>query len=93
MKQDQVKDLKPGTQIVYVPNYADSVDDPVCEKGFITSVTEKGAFCRYWSKHSSDRLRTMVNSELTPFENLVVKNTHLQSEVDWWLHAIEDEER
>ena len=85
------QDLKPGTQIIYIPDHADGIDHPSCEEGFVTSVTEKGAFCRYFNKYDPGKLRTMSCSEMTPFGNLVIKNMHLQSEVDWWLHAIEDE--
>ena len=87
------QDLHPGTQIIYVPDHADGIDHPDCEEGFVTSMTERGAFCRYWNKNNPWTLRTMANSEMTRFENLVIKNTRRQSDVDWWLHAIEDEER
>jgi len=82
MKQDQIKNLKQGTQIIYVPNHADSIDHPDCEEGFVTSVTENGAFCRYWSKYFSGHLRTVANSEKTNFRNLVIKNTHDQQEIN-----------
>lgn len=85
------QDLNPGTQIIYVPRPPSSIKD--CEEGFVTSVTENGAFCRYWSKTYPERLRTMANSELTPFECLVIKDTHPQTEVDFWLRMIRDEER
>ena len=87
------QDLKPGTQIIYVPDHADGVDHPDCEEGFITSGTKLGAFCRYWSKNDLGKLRTMSCSELTPFKNLVIKNTNLQTVVDSWLRTIKDEER
>lgn len=87
------QDLQKGTQIIYVPNHADGIDHPDCEKGFVTTVGRRGAFCRYWSKHDLGKLRTMANSELTPFDTLVIKNTHLQCVVDRLLRMIEDEER
>ena len=87
------QDLQPGTQIIYVPHHADGIDHPDCKEGFVTSMTETGAFCRYWSKLDPGKLRTMSCSEMTPFENLVVRSTRLQTEVDWWLRAIKDEER
>ena len=87
------QDLQPGTQIIYVPDHADGIDHPDCEEGFVTSMTERGAFCRYWSKNDPGHLRTMANSEMTRFENLVVKDTHPQGEVNKWLRWIRDEER
>lgn len=87
------QDLQPGTQIIYVPDHADGIDHPDCEQGFVTSMTERGAFCRYWSKDYSGHLRTMANSEMTQFENLVVKDTHPQREIDRCLCWIRDEER
>ena len=87
------QDLQPGTQIIYVPDHADGVDHPDCEQGFVTSMTERGAFCGYWNKHYPGKLRTMANSEMTRFENLVEKDTHPQGEVNRWLRWIRDEER
>ncbi len=87
------QDLHPGTQIIYVPDHADGIDHLDCEEGFVTSRTERGAFCRYWSKVNSERLWTTANSMLTRFENLVIKDTRPQSEINKWLRMIEDEER
>jgi len=87
------QNLKPGTQIIYIPNHADGIDHPDCEKGFVTSMTKRGAFCRYWNKHNPEKLRTIANSEMTRFENLVIKDTHPQSEINRWLRMINDEER
>ena len=85
--------LTKGTQIIYVPNHADDINHPDCEDGFVTSVGRAGAFCRYWSNINPGHLRTMANSELTPFKNLVIRDTCLQSKVDKCLRIIEDEER
>ena len=74
--------LKQGTQIIYVPNHADSPDHPDSELGFVTSINKQGAFCRYWSKLDSDYLRTMSCSEHTPFDRLIVKDTRPQTVVD-----------
>ena len=79
------EELKPGTQILSVPNHAYGDEDhPDVEAGFVTSVREDAAFCRYWSKYHTDMLRTMANSELTPLTNLVIKNTVAQELVDLW---------
>lgn len=83
--------MKRGTQIIYVPRHAEgSITHRDCEEGFITSVgrTEGDYFCRYWSKYSPGELRTKANSELTPGENLVVKDTHPQEEVDRFLESL-----
>ncbi len=67
---------KRGMQIAYIPNHVDKhgrLDHPDIEYGFVTSVRPNGAFCRYWAKgEEHKRLRTTANSELTPFDNLIV---------------------
>lgn len=74
--------LAPGTQIIYVPMHADGILHPDAELGFVTSnAGGKNVFCRYWSK-SHDGLRTLANSEATPVENLVIKDTREQDVVD-----------
>ncbi len=83
------QNLQKGTQIIYVPDHADGVSHSDCEIGFVTSMTEEGAFCRYWSKHNPGHLRTTANSEMTQFKNLVVMNTYPQIEIDALLHVIE----
>jgi len=82
--------FKRGTQIVYVPSHISSDDAPECEEGFITSVGIGGAFCRYWSKTAIGLLRTRANSEMTPFLNLIIKDTHSQEVVDTLLKEIEE---
>lgn len=81
-----------GTQIIYVPNHVDDENDPRCEQGFVTSINKQGAFCRYWSKHDPNTLRTMANSELTPFDRLLARDTHLPGEVETMLKMIKDVE-
>ena len=85
--------FKRGVQIVYVPSLVSSDDVPECEEGFITSVGIGGAFCRYWGKHDQSELRTRANSEMTPFENLIIEETHPQQIVDALLEEIEKEEK
>jgi len=84
--------FKTGTQIVYIPNHAEDENDSVCEEGFVTSINEKGVFCRYWSKHEPGTLRTMANSELTPFDNLIIKDTHSPRQIETMLNMIKDVE-
>lgn len=81
--------MKRGTQIIYVPLHANgSTWHYDCERGFVTSVTEQGIFCRYWSKDSPGELRTKANSELTPVARLVIKDTVPQERVDALLNQI-----
>jgi hypothetical protein len=84
--------LARGTQVVYVPNHlktTDPIEPGGLEPGFITNgPTNTGAyFVRYWQvrgKHFGPNyvLRTQANSELTPGENLVVRDTVPQAEVE-----------
>ncbi len=51
---DLFEKLKPGTQIVYVPNHANGdVDHPDSQAGFVTSTKPHLSlvFCRYWNKY------------------------------------------
>ncbi len=88
--------FKPGTQIIYVPTHVDKdISHPACEKGFVTSIREKGdgdyvIFCRYWSLYRPKELRTVANSEGTPPELLIIKDTHPQADVDAILKMIQE---
>lgn len=72
------KHLKLGTQIAYVPNHADGdITHADVQHGFVGVVTQGGAFCWYWlpKKYwtgSIPSLRTKANSELTPFDNILI---------------------
>ena len=71
--------LERGTQIIYVPMHAEKdIGHPDVEFGFVTSgPTKNGAyFCRYWLKHHFKKLRTKLNSELTPGDCLRVVETY-----------------
>ena len=63
--------LKLGTQIAYVPLHAEDRFHPDVEYGFVTSVKESFAFCRYWRKFEPGVLRTTANSEATPKDQLI----------------------
>ena len=78
----KAEDLEVGTQIVYIPDHAQDEYHSDCEEGFVTQITSRGAFCRYWNKDNKGVLRTIANSEHTRFENLIIKATHLHSEID-----------
>ena len=66
-RADQEQWFPPMTQIKYTPTHAEGVPDhPDIEYGFVTSVKGDTIFCRYWSKHNPDDLRTTANSEGTP---------------------------
>lgn len=69
--------MKPEDQIAYIPNHAEgNLDHKDVQFGFVMSVTENGAFCRYFRSKDNAMLRTVANSELTPFENLVPYELH-----------------
>jgi len=75
--------LKQGTQIIYVPRHAEGDEThPDCETGFVTTLVGPNAFCRYWRKVDPFGLRTTANSELTPIEQLVERNTVSQQMVE-----------
>lgn len=81
--------LKRGTQIIYVPVHTNGSTWHIdCERGFVTSVSDRGAFCRYWNKSSPNELRTKSNSELTPLDRLVAKDTVPQDMVEGQLAEI-----
>lgn len=67
-----MEELKPGDQIAYVPMHAEGdLTHKDVEFGFVTGFNREGdVFCRYWS-HFDGSLRTTINSELTPRENIV----------------------
>jgi len=85
--------LERGTQVTYIPWHASgNIDHPDCEDGFVTSIQANGtheqvAYVRYFAKGKPDILRTKANSERTPLAMLVVRDHHLQSEIDALLRA------
>jgi hypothetical protein len=83
--------LKRGTQIIYLPDHVEGdIHHKDSEPGFV--ITDKGdsVFCRYFCKgFLIGDLRTVANSELTPKENLVVKDIYRQDIVDRWVKRIE----
>jgi hypothetical protein len=76
--------VNPGTQIILVPSHADgNVEHEDCEVGFVTSVSPSGTvFCRFWSKRNPGMLRTVANSEGCSPDDLIAKDTTLQTIVD-----------
>jgi hypothetical protein len=70
--------FKKGVQIVYIPSHADGdIKHPDVEFGFVTGPGELGYhFCRYWEKNKIGfQLRTLINSESTPDENLQINKS------------------
>ena len=84
--------LKQGTQIIYVPAHVPitDVNHPDSEQGFIWKMARGGeaALCRYWSKHSTNELRTKANGEWTPTWRLIIKNTRPQRLIDETINSI-----
>lgn len=76
-------EFTPGTQIIYLPPHANGIYSKDAERGFVTSVSveQKIIFCRFWSNHH-DGLRTTANSEATPIDRMVIKETVPQEKVD-----------
>lgn len=85
-----IEELKRGTQIIYVPGHADGdINHPDCERGFVITDNGGSAFCRYFSKNTLiGNLRTIANSELTPKDCLIIKDTYNQKLVDLWIERI-----
>lgn len=79
--------LKPGTQIIYVPNHADGPGHSDCEKGFVVSIRGENAMCRYFRRGTTE-LRTLANSESTPIVDLVATNHCLQGLVETFLGGL-----
>lgn len=74
--------FKRGDQIAYIPTHADDVHHPDTELGFVTSVSNKFVFCRFWGKNMS--LRTLANSEAVNPDDLI----HWESVADYKIKAL-----
>ena len=86
--------LRRGTQIAYIPTHADGdIRHPDVEFGFVTSVRNGVAFCRYWRKCSLGELRTKANSEGTPIDVLVERRSVHPVIVASALQFISDQEQ
>ena len=86
--------LKRGTQIVYIPTHANNdIQHSDVQFGFVTSVRDDVAFCRYWRKHSLGELRTKANSEGTPIDMLVERRSVHPVIVASALQFISDQEQ
>ena len=93
MEKATTRNTSRGTQIAYIPRHANgNIKHKDVEYGFITSKTANGAFCRYWHKKPNHNvLRTTANSELTPWDCLVICGSHTKGEVDLLLDGISKE--
>jgi hypothetical protein len=77
------KTMKPGTQVVYIPNHAEGdLSHPDVEFGFAVMEMNGAHFCRFWRKGHIGELRTKANSELAPTSLLTPCNTVDQSIID-----------
>ena len=77
-----LKDLKRGMQIMYAPDHADTINSRAIERGFVTSINDKVAFCRYWNDYIPSQLRTKVNSEATSPRDLIIVDSVPQAQVE-----------
>jgi len=92
MNQQIMGIIQKGSQIAYVPNHAEgNLSHPDVEFGFVTSIRDNIAFCRYWSKDSFEILRTKANSEATPLNRIVLHISTAQSNINKLLADIEAE--
>ena len=81
--------MNKGTQIAYIPMHASGdLGHSDVELGFITSVRDDAAFCRYWRKGQPGMLRTVANSELTPLDMLVEHKSVPQEKVNQILERV-----
>ena len=92
-----IKKLRRGTQIVYLPTHllkdAD-ISNLDIQFGFVTS--HKGPehiFCRYFSRHDLSTLRTLSCSEGAYLENIYMLNTFEKPVIKFWLKYIDDQEK
>ena len=84
-----MSEFRRGTQVMRAPDWAKDDDDT--EYGFVMSVVNIGAFCRYWSNVNPDELRTKSCSELTLFDDLTLHDSKPQEYVDRVIAAIKQE--
>jgi hypothetical protein len=95
MTPEEALKLKPGDQIAYVPEHAGgNLNHPDCEFGFVTSVREHEAgnvdiYCRYWSKYTPDKLRTLANSEAANARHIVLHHSKSQYLVQEMLEQVQ----
>lgn len=91
------QDLKPGTQIVYIPYHVQIqtgmpvLEHPDIQMGFVTSTKEdtNNIFCRYfYPKDLGGTLRTLANSEGAGIEQIWLHKHHSQRLVDRLLKLI-----
>jgi hypothetical protein len=82
-----------GAQIAYIPSHAKGdIHHSDVQFGFVTSKTQNGAFCRYFRSDGKE-LRTTANSELTPWNCLVLYHHHIDSDIDNLLDGIDKEQK
>jgi hypothetical protein len=95
MEKATIRNTSRGAQIACIPRHANgNIKHKDVEYGFITSKTANGAFCRYWHKKPHHNvLRTTANSELTPWDCLVLYESHTKGEVSRLLDGIDQELR
>ncbi len=89
--------LTTGTQIIYVPTHLLSNPDILNMEilfGFVTSVREQVAFCRFYDKYGLHSLRTMSCSESVNIDrNLFLFDTRTKNFVNQWIRTIRKDEK
>jgi hypothetical protein len=86
-----MRDFRPGQQIAYVPTHAaGDLTHADVEFGFVTGPAGDAAFfCRYWRPGRPGELRTVANSEATPADLLISRESVPQALVDDLLRRLE----
>ncbi len=83
--------MEKGTQVIYIPDHADSdANHPDSKCGFVASEgrVAGAVFCRFWNEDFS-ALETTDNSERTPIANLILERSVDQARVDEMLILID----
>ena len=84
--------FKRGDQVVFMPSHAIALDDPDCERGFVTSTSGRGGrivFARFFYKTKLGVLRTLSASESVDRKLLTRDRFIPQGRVDLLLHHID----
>jgi hypothetical protein len=89
--------LKPGTQILYLPQHLkDEADirNTQIQFGFVTSKkNEDQVYCRYYNVYDLTTLRTLSCSERADIRDIFILNTMKPEIVKYWLSYISEEDK
>lgn len=90
----QLQSFEIGSQIAYIPSHADGeITHPNVEFGFIESLDNQVAYCRYWRRGQLGKLRTVDDSEETPLLQLVAHKSVSQQLIEHYLDQFDESAR